>query len=60
MLDVASSIPAPEKALRNLQRLVRQLPGADAGTAVMRKQLPDELQTDPPQEVRLVGNQIKS
>jgi hypothetical protein len=59
MLDVASSIPTPEKALRDLQRLVRRPPGTDAGTAVMRRRLPDELQTDPPQEVRLVANQAK-
>lgn len=49
----------PEKALRELQRFIRR-PSADTGVVVMRRRLPADLQTDPPQEIRLEADQAEA
>jgi hypothetical protein len=57
---VASPTLAPEKALRDLQRLIRRPSSADTGVIVMRRRLPADLQTDPPQGIRLEADQAKA
>jgi hypothetical protein len=54
---VAPTIPAPEKALRNLQQVVRRPPAAHAGRVVRQMALPPDLQTDPPQQLMIFADE---